>query len=145
MANIKNVEQLKDVLVKIKEFGVFKEPEIFITQINEVQEQRLKLNNMLTKNGVPDYFLAQEVIDSAEQNICNNIESAIMKIENADFSDIFSTNDAMNYLKNMADQNKKELEKSQNFLFSVADLLNQQGDNADYESVNAFLKNPVFE
>ena len=104
-------------------------------QLKEMDIYQEKLSRLLIKNGAEALDNTQEILDKVEQYLCRNVRKCINYLDVADLSDENDVIFIKGKLQECFEDNQDKLRQIDEFLRSIVEFLNFQGDEEAENSI----------
>lgn len=114
-------------------------------QLEDMDRYQEKLNNLIVNNGVESLSDTKDVLDQVEQYLCRNIRKVLNYIEVSDPEKSGDVDQVRKKTEFCIKDCEEKLEQTGQFLFTMADFLNNQGDDTNGPEMLELYKNTILE
>ena len=114
-------------------------------QLEMMDEQQERLAHLLENNGAETLSNTQEVLDRVEQYLCKSVRKVINYMDVADPDRADDVRRVEEKAAACYAEGQKQLQQVQEFLFTMADFLNSQGDDDNSIQLLELYKNTILD
>lgn len=114
-------------------------------QLEDMDKYQEKLNKLIVNNGVDSLSDTKDVLDQVEQYLCRNIRKVLNYIEVSDPGKPGDVEQVREKAEFCIKDCGEKLEQTGQFLFTMADFLNNQGDDSNGPEMLELYKNTILE
>ena len=97
-----------------------------------------RLKELLDNNGADALRDTENILDDVEQHICRNVRKFINNITILDMKNSRDREKIINSAVECSEQNQKLLKLTKDFMTSLVEFLNRQGDSSSEDEINMY-------
>ena len=128
---------IRDCLNVLKTRWDYLSPELddCVHQFEQMDEYQARFSKLLSDNGARTLSDTEDVINQVEQYMCKNARNVInfMNVADPDAKEL-----VMDKLRKCQDENQSLLKQTRDFIYAMADFLNDQGGKADTRLLESY-------
>ncbi len=106
-----------------------------MTVMDDLQD---KLKELLDNNGADALRDTEDILDDVEQHICRNVRKLINNITILDMNNSNDSEKIVNAALECSEENQKLLKLTKDFMSSLVEFLNRQGDSSSEEEIQMY-------
>ena len=114
-------------------------------QMAEMDDLQDKLTGLLKTNEADSLSDTEEILERVEQQICKNVRKVLNHIQIRDPEDPSDLESAREKIQECVRDNEAQIGQTKEFLYALADFLNQQGDNENDASMLQIYKATILD
>ncbi|MCR5304510.1 MAG: hypothetical protein K6E33_08110, partial [Lachnospiraceae bacterium] len=112
-----------------------------VEQMEQMDSYQDRLKNLLMNNGADALTNTEDLLNQVEQYLCRNVRNVLNFMEVADND---SSDQVRVRLMTCKDENQKLLAQTRDFIYAMADFLNNQSGKADMRMLESY-RNTILE
>ena len=112
-----------------------------VEQMEQIDSYQERLKKLLMNNGAEALSNSEEVLDQVEQYLCRNVRNVLNFMEVADDD---AADEVRVRLMKCKEENQKLLTQTRDFVYAMADFLNNQSGKADMRMLESY-RNTILE
>lgn len=137
-----NPEHIKASLYEItataSDDTVIKAIKTVIRTMNVMDDLQDRLKELLDNNGADALRDTEDILDDVEQHLCRNVRKLINNITILDMGNSRDREKIVSAAVECSEQNQKLLKLTKDFMGSLVEFLNRQGDSSSEEEIQMY-------